>query len=384
MAIDADAHGLQTLARRWNPRSMRASELGAAMLDAINAATADALNPLIDLEQYAPIILNPTRCLENDVERILALNGIVRARSLSPDQARRLAVIAQALRSWRGAFRSLRAVIGALTGGPVILRPWVGQRVIVDESTWDFIVLPIDGYRDVTQAFLLGQGPDATYDAAQVEDHAQSLARTILDTTEYVPCYALTAWRDGFAGWGAVGDIELISSTLQNEYESVDLGPGVGSTSTLHRITAPTRCTADTPRHWATVWFKTTGATALSSWRVALASDKATPATYYGAVVNVGNGYIQLVRVDAGVDTVLQTDRINVPDGDTGDWHRLDLIMVLNGGAMKLRALVDHNPTGWGSDSPGPFPQDLYLEVLVDNAEFPTGRLRIAALTATE
>ena len=384
MAIEPDVHGLMTLARAWNPRSMRSDPLGAALLDVVNAATADALNPLIDLEKYAPIILNPTRCLENDVERILILNGIPRAKSLSPDQARRLAVIAQALRSWRGAFRSLRAVVGALTGGPVIIRPWIGQRVIVDESTWDFIVLSIYDFRDVTQVFLLGQGPDATYDATQVESHVQSLARTVLDETEYVPCYALTAWRDGFAGWGAVGDIKLVPSALNNEYESVDLGPGVGTTSTSHKVTSPTRCTAGTRRHWATVWFKTAGATALSSWRLALASDAVSPATYYGAVVDVGNGYIELVRVDAGVDTVLQTDRINVPDGDTGDWHRLDLIMVHGSGTMKLRALVDHNPTGWGTDAAGPFPQDLYLEVLVTNAEFPTGRLRIAALTATE
>ena len=111
MAIEPDVHGLMTLARAWNPRSMRSDPLGAALLDVVNAATADALNPLIDLEKYAPIILNPTRCLENDVERILILNGIPRAKSLSPDQARRLAVIAQALRSWRGAFRSLRAVL---------------------------------------------------------------------------------------------------------------------------------------------------------------------------------------------------------------------------------------------------------------------------------
>lgn len=384
MPIDANVHGLQDLARRWNSESMRNDPLGAALLDAVNAAIADVLNPLIDLEKYSPIILNPTRCLDNDVTGVLALNGITRARSLSSEQARRLAVIAQSLRSWRGSFRSLRAVIGALTGGPVVIRPWTGQRIIVGESTWDFVVLPIEDYRDVTQAFLLGEGPDATYDAALLENHVQNLARTILDTTEYVPCYALTAWRDGFAGWGAIGDVELIPSSLQNEYESLDMGPAVGTTSASHRITSPTRCTLETPRHWATVWFKTADATALSSWRVALASDAATSATYYGAVVNVGNGYIQLVRVDAGVDTVLQTDRINIPDGDAGDWHRLDLVMVSETSSVKLRAFVDHNPTGWGVDSSSPFPQDLYLEILVTNAEFPTGRLRVAALTATE
>lgn len=384
MAIDADAHGLETLARRWNPRSMRADELGAAMLDAVNAAAADALNPLIDLEQYAPIILNPTRCLENDVERILALNGIERARSLSPDQARRLAVIAQALRSWRGSFRSLRAVIGALTGGPVILRPWVGQRVIVDESTWDFIVLPIDDYRDVTQAFLLGQGPDATYDAAQVEDHVQSLARTILDSTEYVPCYALTAWRDGFAGWSAVGSVELIPSSLENEYESVDMGPGVDPANTTHRVTSPTSTDPLTARQWATVWFKTSGAADNSHWYLMLSSDRQVNPTAYSLIVCVGNQTLSIARTDAGVDTILGTKRVNISDGDTGDWHRVDFLVVRESGRVALRAYVDNDPTGWFYDVSMTTPEGSSLEVLVTNTNFSAGRLRIAAITATQ
>lgn len=373
-----------TLARTWNPRSMRSDDLGAAMLDAVNAAAADALNPLIDLEQYAPIILNPTRCLENDIDRILALNGITRAKSLSSEQARRLAVIAQALRSWRGSFRSLRSVIGALTGGPVILRPWLGQRIIISESSWDFIVLPIEEYRDVTQAFLLGQGPDSAYDAARVEDHVNRLARTILDGTEYVPCYALTAWRDGFAGWGALGGVELITSSVDNEYESVDMGPGVNPLMTSHRITSPTSTDSLTPRQWATVWFKTQGADDASTWYFMLSSDNTPIPTAYCVIISTGNHELSIARTDAGIDTIFGTKRINIPDGDSGDWHRLDFLIVRESGRVALRAYVDNDPSGWFYDMSMATPGGSSLEVLVTNANFPAGRLRIAAITATQ
>lgn len=384
MAIEPDVHGLQTLARRWNPRSMRADPLGAAMLDAINAAAADALNPLIDLEKYAPIILNPTRCLENDIDRILVLNGITRAKTLSPDQARRLAVIAQSLRSWRGAFRSLRAIVGALTGGPVIVRAWLMERVVIDQSSWDIVVLPIDGYKDYTQIFLLGQGPSASYDATQVEDHVQQLARTILDSTLYTPCFALTAWRDGFAGWNARGDVELIPSSVENEYESLDIGPDVGTTSTQHRVTAPTYTDALTPRQWATAWFKTSGADDNSLWYFLLSSDGETLPTAYAVVMCVGNQTLSLVRIDAGVETVLGTKRVTVSDGNSGSWHRLDFQLNREAAQVVVRAYVDNDPTGWFYDVAASPPSGSLLELIVNNTDFPAGRLRIAAITATQ
>lgn len=380
--IDPDAHGLETLALRWNPRSMRATPEGAALLDAVNAAIADALNPLIDLEEYAPIILNATRCLDNDIDAILALNGITRAKSLSTGQARRMAVIAQALRSWRGAFRSLRSVVGALTGGPVIIRSWLTQRASLDESAWDLVVFTEPGYQDVSQVFLLGQN-NSDYNAAQVESHVESLARTILDTTEYVECFTLTAWRDGFAGWAALGRVELIPSGVTGEFESVDMGIDVSGSGTTHRVTAPLTHDADAGRLWATVWFKTSDATDLSTWRFIIASNGATNPTAYGVKVNVGNGTLLLVRIDAGVDTTLGSFAFTIPDGDQGDWHRLDLLMVRETAAVKLRAYVDHNPSGWAQDLVLT-PNGTKLEVLVEDASFPTGRLRLTAITAKQ
>ncbi len=380
---DTDLHGLETLARSWNPRSMRTDLMGAALLDALNAALGDILNPLIDMEAYAPIILNPTRCLDNDIDRILALNGITRARSLSADQARRLAVIAQPLRSWRGAFRSLRSVIGSLVGGPVIIRSWLLQRVVIDETTWSMVLLDPMVYQDTTQAFLLGSGPNSSYDSGQVESHVRDLARTILDDTQYVACYALTAWRDGFAGWGALGDIALITTSVTGEYESADLGPDVGSTAVLHRLTSPTGSTDGATKHCVTVWFKTMGATALSTWRVEVMSNGNTPVTCFAADVSVGNGTISLVKIIAGIETVLLTETVNVPDGD-GDWHRVDLQTVVGGGATKIRAYIDNDPTGWAKVNGPPLAGSLHAEIVVDNALFPTGRLRVAALTAVE
>ena len=63
---------------------------GRRLMEAWADCLADALNILIDAEQYLPIILNPSRCLDIDIERILALNGIDGSLwTISPDKARR-------------------------------------------------------------------------------------------------------------------------------------------------------------------------------------------------------------------------------------------------------------------------------------------------------
>lgn len=380
--IDADRHGLETIARRWNPVSMRRGENAAEAMDAINACAADALSILIDLEQYIPLLWNALRCLPADIDAILALSGVERERSLSTDQARRMAVIATQMRSWRGAFRSLRAIVGAITGGPVIVLSWISLRTIVDVTTWAWVAMDVED-SDVTFVFLLGEGPSSVYDEAQVERHVARYARTALDETVYIPCFALTAWRDGMAGWGqAIGS--LVSTEERGEYESLDIGPAVNPSSSTHRLTSPTESDPSPTRTWVTVWFKTVGADDDSSWRLLAASDAADPETSYALEVHVGNHNVRILRIDAGVETELLdvSSVIHDDPSDVGSWHRADLVLLREAAGVSLRAYIDHDPTVWCLDaSPSP-PDGTRVEILVENASFASGRLRVAAITA--
>lgn len=355
----------------------------AEFMAVVQACIADQVNPLIDLEQYLPIIWSAARCLDNDVDRILEMNGITKDRSMTPGQARRIALVARSLRAWRGTFRAMRSVVGALTGGPVIIVPWVLQRVVVDESTWTITIMSIDEFSDTTQVFLLGQGPESAYDELQVDSYVDDLARTALDSTEYISCFALTAWRDGVAGWRATGDVELVASSVLNEYESVDIGPDVGSTSTQHRLSSPTRSDSLCSRQLLTVWFKTIGAAAGSTWKIAIYSDRNAPITAYTLTIMVGNGTISICRTDSGVDTVIGTKAATIEDGD-GDWYRVDLLATRKTGSVALRAYVDGDPSGWFYDTSMLTPGGQYVEVISDNSTFPTGRIRIAAITGAQ
>lgn len=384
-----DVHGLSTLARRWTPKSMVVDDSARALMECTADCIADVLNILIDAEQYLPIIYNPYRCRDEDVERILQMNGIDSSlHRISVEKARRLAVIAADMRAWRGAFRSHRSVAGALTGGPVIIIPYLLQRSVIDETSFDMIMLDEDDHSGISQVFVLGQGPHGSeYEGGELREQLKALAMPILDDVEITPCYALTAWRDGFAGWITDGSPELVASNVANEYEAVDLGPDVSSSS-IQFIRSPTsRPETSVPETLhTTVWFKTGGATSGTFWELHAYADDSTPSSgsSYCARLDVGNGAIRLMRRNGAVYTELGSHRVNVPDGLSGGYHRLDLLVKKTSTNTKLRAYVDMDPTGWYTDpTVDGRPDGLRVSIGLRTSQFSTGRLRIGAITAS-
>lgn len=368
-------HGLADVARRWNPKTMRDGVNAANTLDLINALAADALNILIDLEQYAPILFNPTRCLGNDVKYSLTLNGVEPSTSLTAEQSRRIAIIASTLRLWRGAFVSMRSLVTAITGGPVVITTWMTDAPVVGVSSWDMLLL---GEEDVntSQVFLLGDD----FSQGQLNHYVGDFARTALDATAFVACFTLTAWRDGPGKWTAPNH-ELTPSNVAGEFESLDIGPSV-SAAYLHRVVSSDSHTQGA-NLWATVWFITEGATDGSSWRFVLASNGASSPSAYGVRVSVGNHNVALVRIDSGTDTVLGVMRCSLRDSSLA-WHRIDVLLKRTPTTVSMRVLVNGCPSGIYSDSAPSRPNGRVCEYWTVDSDFPSGKLRTTAITAVE
>ena len=368
-------HELVDTVRRWNPKTMRDGPNAADVMDLVNAVAADNLNILVDLEEYAPIVLSPTRCGANDIKNSMVLNGIEPSVSLTVDQSRRLTIIASSLRTWRGAFSSLRSLVTALTGGPVIVTTWLIDAPVVGVSSWDMILLTEDD-ENTSQVFLL----EDQFTEEQLERYVDGLARTALDDTIYVPCFTLTAWRDGPGKWTA-NSYELVASSITGEFESLDIGPEVSS-ELVHNVRSTD--THDVGSNiWMTIWFKTENATDGSYWRFVVASDAANLVSAYGVRVSVGNHEVTVIRIDSGADTDLGSIRCNLRDSSLV-WHRIDVILVRTATEVAVRTVINGNYSGIFVDSAALRPNGTYCEYWTDNADFPTGRLRTTVITATQ
>ncbi len=384
---DVDREGLSERARSWTPKGLKTNQDAEDALDCLADALADALNPVIDMENYLPIILNPTRCGDNDINRSLNLTGIERNPALSNSQARRLAILGNQLRAWRGAFRSHRPIAGALTGGPVIIRPYLLDRFILDESSMDLVELD-DTYSDLSQIFVLGQGPSGQeYDESQVRKHLENLAMPALDEVELVPCFVLTAWRDGLAsGWSSTGETRLVGSTVFNEYEALDIGPNIDAAAVQQWLTGPTL----QPDHeayqtiWHTIWFKTGGATPGSYWEAhAMLSDPMTGSGTDSYCIRVysGNYGVEFYRVSGGTYILMGSHPFTISDGLSGTYHRLDWLINTSPSALKMRVYVDGDSSSWFSAFPSA--GGLRTAYGMDVANFPTGLLRVSSLTGS-
>jgi hypothetical protein len=361
-------------------------------MEAIADCLADVLNPLIDFEQYAPILLNPNRCGNDELPRVLDLNGISSRRgAISVSKLRRLAIIGPDMRAWRGSFRSHRTVASALTGGPVVMQTWVSMRMVLDESSMDMILLD-DSYADYTMMFVLGQGPSSDYLEAELNERLDSLAKPVLDSIQLVPCFALTSWRNGIGDWQpnsiTSGGLVLVSSSVQDEYEAVDMGPDVDAFNSIQAMRTPYQSPTndDTSSVWMTAWFKTGNATALTYWEahVFATSDVAAgTGSSYVVRVPVGNGNVTFHRLDAGVyGAALGTEAFNISDGIDGDYHRLDFVVKRTAAVTRLRVYVDGNPSAIYDDPVvAGRPDGKFGFSLLDTSVFTTGTLRTAALT---
>ena len=389
---NVDRHSLSTLARSWTPKGMRLGKDADDLLDALADALADSLNPLMDWVRYIPILLSPTLSRDEDIDRILALHGIDGSDpGLTNAQARRLAILGPTLKQWRGAFRAHRTVAGAITGGPVVVRSYLIQRYILGVSSFDEApLLTEEDDADTTQMFVLGQGPQAVdYDEGQTSGFLDSLAKPVLDEIELVDCYALTAWRDGLAGWIASGEPVLIPSEVRFEYEGVDIGPAVDSTVAQFLASPTTKPATVVPEtNWSTVWFKTNAATESASafWEHHVYLDTSTFPTFDSYVVRVRTGNFGLTfhRVTASVyGPALGSHVVQISDGIDGSYHRLDLLVYKTSTNTRLRAYIDGDPTPWFDDTVvAGRPDGDRAVVSLRTSEFTAGRLRVAAITA--
>ena len=383
-----DAYGLATLARRWTPASMRNGEGAQELMDTLADGTADALNILMMLESYVPIIWHPSRCDDRDLDRVLHMNGISTDRTATALQKRRLAVLASDLRAWRGAFLSLRAVVQAFTGGAVVIRSWLVQRVVVDESSWDLVLLSPADHSDETDVFLLGVGPNSEYDAVQVDTYVDDLAKTVLDVINYLPCYVVTSWRDGLANWTATGTPVLIASTELNEYEAIEIGPVPDPTVAVQFIEASTLSESGSSEQCLrlTIFAETLDATDDDFWEAWMFATEnsyllSTGHDGYLFRIHVGNArQIQMYRVVGGALTLIGAHAFNLQNGT--DWRRIDLQVDKTTSTTKCRAYVDGNP-GFIFNDPGSVgsrPNGQYTYLGLRATQFTTGKLRIAAV----
>jgi hypothetical protein len=397
---DTDRHDLVTLAKRWTPRGMVREESGRRLMAAIAEQLGDLLNPLIDFERYAPILLNPHRCADDDIERILALQGIdARRGSLSYEKLRRLAILGADLRAWRGAFRSHRTVATALTSGPVIIRTWILQRAILDESSIDLVLLDDDD-KDETQLFVIGQGEGADeYNESELSDRLDELAKPVLDTIDIIPCFAVTAWRNGINGWtypSVASRLSLVQSAVEGEYAGLDIGPAITAPPTTPFVRSVWQMDAAAGEDhavWATIWFQTDGATDDTFWEAWVFGGTLGPygtavagCDGYVARVHVGNHEVELYRrTIAGVYTLFGTHPFNISDGLTGGSHRLDIVCRRTSAiAARMRVYVDHDPSPW-FDDPDPVisrPDGRHVWAGCKTGDFTSGTLRIIAVTA--
>lgn len=372
---------------------MKTTEVAQRLMEAIAHQIALVTYALGAFDRYAPIILNPRRCLDDDLFRVLELNGVsVRPGTLDYAVVRRLAMLAPELKSWRGSFRAHRTVASAITGYPVIVQSWIQQRAVMDVSGMDVVMLEDDDSH-ITLMFVVVQGPDADslYSEAELVSRLESMAMPVLDEVQLVNCFALTSWRNGVSGWAqGTGWPEAIPSPVQNEYESADFGEV--SADSEQFVVAPTRApepTGTTYSWWVTVWFKTRGAVDGDGWEIWLFATDDGPSGGDGYKVRVPVGTVQdlvFSRVNAGVESDFGFESVNLPDGDSGEYHRIDLVAEKTSTkALRIRAYVDHNPTAWYDDPAAvvgrPSGDRLHLGARL--SDFTAGRLRVAAVTSS-
>lgn len=368
------------------------------MLEALAEQVAYALNPLMDVAVYLPIVYNPHRCADSDLARIMEMQGISSSYDgMTAEKRRRLAVIGADLRAWRGSFRAHRTVASALTGGPAVLRPWLVDRIVLDESTFNLVLLDEEDSA-ITVIFLIGQGSDAgDYIEAELVDRLDELAKPVLDELVLVSCYAVNGWRNGFNGWVPsviVNSFELIASTVPDEFEGIDLGPEV-SAITRPFVRSPTTMadpTADIHSVLTTVYFKTAGATAADTWEIWAFGTTLGPylgvGDGYVVRLPVGNGFdLEFFRVVNGVYTSLGTFPVVLMDDPlfTGDYHRIDFQVSRTPTlAARVRAFVDGDPTPWFDDTGlvGTRPDGRHVYAGCYLTDFTTGRLRLSTIVS--
>jgi hypothetical protein len=361
-------------------------------MEALADQIAYALNIMIDLEQYLPILLNPSRCLDEDLPRVLALHGIdVKKEPLSVAKQRRLAILAQLLSVWRGSFASHRATSNALAGGVSIIRPYLVNRVVVDESSMSFVLIP-DVLSNNTDIFLLGQGPSATeFEEGETLRMLQAVAIP-LDQVTLIPCWALTAWKDGYGSWLYTDfDPSMVATTVNGEYEAMDLGPDIDAVNAEQYIRTPTvkDTIAGFETQWITVWFKIDGTALNEYWEVYAYASSDGPdggsSEAYVARINNRSGNLTLHRKYAGtVGSAIATIPFVIGEDLAGDYHRFDFFIIQAEQEALLRVAVDGNPSFWYADSVifiGNRPRGSYGFAGLDTAVFTQGTLRLGALT---
>ena len=256
------------------------------------------------------------------------------------------------LKAWRGAFRSHRAVAGALTGGPSVIRPYLLLRAILDETDFDLILLD-DADKNITQFFVLGQGPDGTeYNEGELTQRLLELAVPVLDDFTLIPCYALTAWRDGFAGWNptgrsGIGDV-YCTGRVRSHRDGSCAGP-LERRSIHHRADAATSHVVGRTI-WSTEWFlHTPDPGEFHEIHVYATDDSESTGDAY--VLQVFVDGVRFVRRVGGVDTIIATDfTLPIPSDLDGAYHRVDFVVHKTAAKTRVRAYVDMDPTAWYDD----------------------------------
>lgn len=369
---EPNAYGLVDLGMRWAPRSMLKGEGAVELMTVVVESTADALNPLMMFERYISIMLAPSRCDDAELNRILALNG-VSADSLTAEQSRRLAVLAPSLREWRGAFFALRSVIQALSGGPVVIRSWVVQRTVVDESTWGITLMDPEEESGRTDVFAL-TGFDDEVARRFIDDYA----KTATDVIDLVKCFVSTSWRAGYADWTATGLPSLVASSINGEFECLRIGPDIDATVQQVMTAGSQHASTDT-RLRLTMFYSTTDATSGDVWYVWMmhSSDLSEGYEFRIGVGMVSS--IELFRVDAGTPTSIGSWVFDLPDGP-GYYRRLDFeIEITSSSSALFRVSVDGDAGVLISDS-GTSKTDTRTSFGLDTSVFTTGSISVAAV----
>ena len=383
-----DRNGVVFLARSWTPKVLRQSEDGAALLETWAYALAYCLNGLLDLNNYLPVALSPLRCDVAELSGALARLGLDDSRDLSVEQRRRLAVVGQALREWRGSFRSCRLLVSALTGGPVVILTWTNLHFVADGSCLSFTGV-FDEDQDTTVVFALGQGPSATYNENLIQGYLEGATISATDLIDLVPCYALTRWRDGFNGWVTHGNPELVVSSITGEYEALKLTPNMDPDPQGIRLLSPTTCSnvADGKAWWVTTHFKTESA--IGFWRLHLRSDSFAD-TSYAVEVPVGYGNLRYLRILNGGVIELVSFPTYVEDGLNGEYHRIDFTASMSANSIEdrltLRACLDgqlFNQYVDNGNNPGETIGNC-VKLTVTSSQLTAGSLHVAAIWAQE
>jgi hypothetical protein len=133
---ELNAYGVVQLAREWTPRGMYIGS-GKELFDALHAMEAFALNPGYAFADYVPDAFDPYLCLDEELKGVARIHGVhVHDWSVDKQILRRLCLVAQQARAWRGASTSLLAVISAVTGAQTMVVPWTMLRTCSMYLAW--------------------------------------------------------------------------------------------------------------------------------------------------------------------------------------------------------------------------------------------------------